>query len=105
MKYYCPNISDHIRQFNGRLWVSCDKYRDAACELYWLRRTIESSSDPPKRMLDHAALPEKELVQTSTGPRGCKFYQHHPDDYTNEDGSCRIATSSLPCAHGPPFFS
>jgi hypothetical protein len=104
MEYYCPNINDHIRHFNDRLWVSCDKYRDSACELYWLRRTINSTSGPPKRMLDHAALLEKNLIETSTGPRGCKFHQHNPDDYKNEDGSSRGTNANPPLGHGPEDF-
>jgi hypothetical protein len=104
MEYYCPDINDHIRHFNGRLWVSCDKYRDSACELYWLRRTINSTSGPPKRMLGHAALLEKTLIETGTGPRGCKFHQHHPDDYKNEDGSYRGTNAVHPLGHGPEDF-
>jgi hypothetical protein len=57
-------------------------------------------------MLDHAALLEKGVVQTSTGPRGCKFHQHRPDDYMNEDGSYRGTNANplLGLGHGPEDF-
>jgi hypothetical protein len=61
-------------------------------------------------MLDHllekdAAFLEEELVQTSTGPRGCEFHQHHPNDYKNEDGSYRGTTADpLLLGHGPEYF-